>query len=124
MNCKITCSKFYGCKVNSQVGPKCGFFQWVDNHTCRDGMKLPHLSFKGPICLRINCSLQLKGKGQLGKEEKATKRERKAHELYVEVREKAMRARENVQACTSGIMGIFCICNVGFVFCLNQKNKI
>ena len=72
----------------------------------------------------MNCNLQLSGKGQLGKEEKATKRERKAHELYVEVREKAMRARENVQACTSGIIGIFCICNVGFVFCLNQKNKI
>ena len=28
-------------------------------------------------------------------EEKAIERERKAHELYVEVREKAMRAREN-----------------------------
>ena len=84
-------------------------------------MKLPHLSFKGPICLRMNCSLQLRGKGYLGKEEKATKRERKARELYVEVREKAMRARKNVQACTSGIMGIFCVCNVGFVFCLNIK---
>ena len=62
-------------------------------------MKLPHLSFKGPICLRMNCNLQLRGKGQLGKEEKATKRERKAHELYAEVREKAIRARENERLC-------------------------
>ena len=30
MNYEINC-----CNCNDQVGPKCGFFQWVDNKTCR-----------------------------------------------------------------------------------------
>ena len=30
MNCEINCYNY-----NAQVGPKCGFFQWVDNETYR-----------------------------------------------------------------------------------------
>ena len=30
MNSEINC-----CNCNDQVGPKCGFFQWVDDETCR-----------------------------------------------------------------------------------------
>ena len=30
MNCEINC-----CNCNDQVGPKYGFFKWVDNESCR-----------------------------------------------------------------------------------------
>ena len=40
------------------------------------GMKLPHLSFKESICLRMNFSLQLRVKGQLGKLKKKLLREK------------------------------------------------
>ena len=34
MNCEINC---YNC--NDQVGPKCGFFQWMDSETCKSDHK-------------------------------------------------------------------------------------
>ena len=76
MNCEITCSKLCRCKINSQIGPRRGFFQWVDNHTCKRGNETAHLSFKESICLRMNFSLQLRVKGQLGKLKKKLLREK------------------------------------------------
>ena len=84
MNYEINC---YNC--NDQVGPKCGFFQWVDNETCK--------SDRERISLLEN-ELELANRREMTTremEEKSNQRERKTHELYVEVREKLKRVREN-----------------------------
>ena len=84
MNYEINC---YNC--NDQVGPKCGFFQWVDNETCK--------SDRERISLLEN-ELELANRREMTTremEEKSNQRERETHELYVEVREKLKRVREN-----------------------------
>ena len=84
MNCEINC---YNC--NDQVGPKCGFFQWVDNKTCKSD------------CERISMfehELQLANQREMTTremKERANRRERETHELYVEDREKLKRVRES-----------------------------
>ena len=83
MNCEINC---YNC--NDQVGPKCGFFQWVDNESCKsDHERISTLENE----------LQLTNQREMTTremEERANWRERETHELYVEVREKLKRIRE------------------------------
>ena len=84
MNCEINC---YNC--NDQVGPKCGFFQWVDNKSCK--------SDRERISTLEN-ELQLANQREMTTremEERANRRERETHELYVETREKLMRVRES-----------------------------
>ena len=87
MNCEINC-----CNCNDQVGPKCGFFQWVDNENCR--------SETAPLaCERISMlenELQLANQREMRSremEERSNQREREAHELYVEAREELKRIR-------------------------------
>ena len=89
MNCEINC---YNC--NDQVGPKCGFFQWVDNETCR--------SKTAPLaCERISMlenELQLINHREMRSremEERSNQRKREPHELYVEAREELKRIRES-----------------------------
>ena len=84
MNYEINC---YNC--NDQVGPKCGFFQWVDNETCK--------SDRERISMLEN-ELQLANQREMSTremEERANRRERETHELYVEAREKLKRVRES-----------------------------
>ena len=84
MNCEINC---YNC--NDQVGPKCGFFQWVDNETCK--------SNRERISMLEN-ELQLANQREMTTrkmEERSNRRERETHELYVEAREKLKRVRES-----------------------------
>ena len=84
MNCEINC---YNCK--DQVSPKCGFFQWVDNESCK--------SDRERISTLEN-ELQLANQREMTTremEERANWRERETHELYVEVREKLKRIRES-----------------------------
>ena len=84
MNCEINC---YNC--NDQVGPKCGFFQWVDNESCK--------SDRERISTLEN-ELQLANQREMTTretEERANRRERETHELYVEAREKLKRIRES-----------------------------
>ena len=84
MNYEINC---YNC--NDQVGPKCGFFQWVDNETCK--------SDRERISMLEN-ELQLANQREMSTremEERANRRERETHELYVEDREKLKRVRES-----------------------------
>ena len=84
MNCVINC---YNC--NAQVGPKCGFFQWVDNETCK--------SDRERISMLEN-ELQLANQREMTTkemEERCNRRERETHELYVEIREKLKRVRES-----------------------------
>ena len=84
MNCEIN---YYNC--NDQVGPKCGFFQWVDNETCKSD------------CERISTlenELQLANQREMTTreiEERSNQRERETHELYVEAKEKLKRVRES-----------------------------
>ena len=84
MNCEINC---YNC--NDQVSPKCGFFQWVDNESCKSDRE------------RINTlenELQLANQREMTTremEERANRRDRENHELYVEAREKLKRIRES-----------------------------
>ena len=84
MNCEINC---YNC--NDQVGPKCDFFQWVDNESCKsDREKISTLENE----------LQLANQREMTTremEERANWRERETHELYVEAREKLKRVRES-----------------------------
>ena len=84
MNYEINC---YNC--NDQVGPKCGFFQWVDNETCK--------SDRERISMLKN-ELQLANQREMTTremEERSNRRESEAHELYVEVRKKLKRVRES-----------------------------
>ena len=84
MNYEINC---YNC--NDQVGPKCGFFQWVDNETCK--------SDRERISMLEN-ELQLTNQREMSTremEERANQRERETHELYVEAKEKLKRVRES-----------------------------
>ena len=84
VNYEINC---YNC--NDQVGPKCGFFQWVDNETCK--------SDRERISMLEN-ELQLANQREMSTremEERANRRERETHELYVEAREKLKRVRES-----------------------------
>ena len=84
MNCEINC---YNC--NDQVGPKCGFFQWVDNESCK--------SDRERISTLEN-ELQLANQREMTTremEKRANRRERETHELYVEAREKLKRVRES-----------------------------
>ena len=89
MNCEINC-----CNCNDQVGPKCGFFQWVDNKTCRN-------ETAPLVCERISMlenELQLANQREMRSremEERSNQREREAHELYVEAREELKRIRES-----------------------------
>ena len=83
MNCEINC-----CNCNDQVGSKCGFFQWVDNESCK--------SDRERISTLEN-ELQLANQREMTTremEERANRRERETHELYVEAREKFKRVRE------------------------------
>ena len=84
MNYEINC---YNC--NDQVGPICGFFQWVDNETCK--------SDRERISMLEN-ELQLTNQREMSTremEERANRRERETHELYVEAKEKLKRVRES-----------------------------
>ena len=84
MNSEINC---YNC--NDQVGPKCGFFQWVDNETCK--------SDRERISMLEN-ELQLANQREMTTrqmEERSNRRERETHELYVKVREKLKRVKES-----------------------------
>ena len=84
MNCEINC-----CNCNDQVGPKCGFFQWVDNETCK--------SDRERISMLKN-ELQLANQREMSTkemEERSNRRERETHELYVETKEKLKRVRES-----------------------------
>ena len=84
MNYEINC---YNC--NDQVGPICGFFQWVDNETCK--------SDRERISMLEN-ELQLTNQREMSTremEERANQRERETHELYVEAKEKLKRVRES-----------------------------
>ena len=89
MNCEINC-----CNCNDQVGPKCGFFQWVNNETCRSETT-PLVREK--ISMLEN-ELQLANQRKMRSmemEERSNQREREAHELYVEAREELKRIRES-----------------------------
>ena len=84
MNCEINC---YNC--NDQVSPKYGFFQWVDNETCK--------SDRERISMLEN-ELQLANQREMTTrkmEERSNRRERETHDLYVETREKLKRVRES-----------------------------
>ena len=89
MKCEINC---YNC--NYQVGPKCGFFQWVDNETCRsETVPLVHERIS-----MLENELQLANQREMRSremEERSNQREREAHELYVEAREELKRIRES-----------------------------
>ena len=89
MNCEINC-----CNCNDQVGPNCGFFQWVDNESCR--------SETAPLVRErismLENELQLANQREMRSkemEERSNQREREAHELYVEAREELKRIRES-----------------------------
>ena len=87
MNYEINC-----CNCNDQVGPKCGFFQWVNNETCRSETT-PLVREK--ISMLEN-ELQLANQRKMRSmemEERSNQREREAHELYVEAREELKRIR-------------------------------
>ena len=89
MNCEINC---YNC--NYQVGPKCGFFQWVDNETCRSET-VPLIR---EMISMLENELQLANQREMRSremEERSNQREREAHELYVEAREELKRIRES-----------------------------
>ena len=89
MNCEINC-----CNFNDQIGPKCDFFQWVDNETCRSETT-PLVREK--ISMLEN-ELQLANQRKMRSmemEERSNQREREAHELYVETREELKRIRES-----------------------------
>ena len=84
MNCEINC---YNC--NDQVDPKCGFFQWVDNESCKSDRE--RIS-------TLDNELQLANQREMTTremEERANRRKRETHELYVEAREKLKRIRES-----------------------------
>jgi len=84
VNCEINCYIY-----NDQVGPKCGFFQWVDNETCK--------SDREKISMLEN-ELQLANQREMTTremEERANRRERDTHKFYVEAREKLRRIRES-----------------------------
>lgn len=86
MNCGINC---YNC--NDQVGPKCGFFQWVDKETCKNDRDCDRISM-------LETELQLANQREMTTremEERSNRRERETHELYVEAREKLKRVRES-----------------------------
>ena len=89
MNSEINC-----CNCNDQVGPKCGFFQWVDNETCRsETVPLVHERIS-----MLENELQLANQREMRSremEERSNQREREAHELYVEAREELKRIRES-----------------------------
>ena len=89
MNCEINC-----CNFNDQIGPKCDFFQWVDNETCR--------SETTPLVRErismLENELHLASQKEMTTremEERSNRREREAHELYVKAREKLKRVRES-----------------------------
>ena len=89
MNCEINC-----CNFNDQIGPKCDFFQWVDNETCR--------SETTPLVRErismLENELQLANQREMRSremEEISNQRERETHELYVEAREELKRIRES-----------------------------
>ena len=84
MNCEINC---YNC--NDQVGPKCGFFQWMDNETCKSDRKRISM---------LENELQLANQREMitrEMEERSNWRKRETHQLYVEAREKLKRVRES-----------------------------
>ena len=84
MNREINC---YNC--NDQVGPKYGFFQWMDNETCKNDRERISM---------LENELQLANQREMTTremEERANRRERETHELYVEAREKLKRVRES-----------------------------
>ena len=89
MNCEINCSN-----CNDQVAPKCCFFQWVDNKTCRSEIA-PLVRER--ISMLEN-ELQLANQREMRNremEEWSNQREREAHELYVEVKKELKRIRES-----------------------------
>ena len=84
MNCEINC---YNC--NNQVGPKCGFFQWVDNETCKSDRE---------IISMLENELQLTNQREMATreiEERANWKERDTYEFYVEAREKLRRVKDS-----------------------------
>ena len=84
MNCEINC---YNC--NNKVGPKCGFFQWVDNETCKSDRE---------IISMLENELQLTNQREMTTreiEERANWKERDTYEFYVEAREKLRRVRDS-----------------------------
>ena len=84
MNCEINCYNY-----NAQVGPKSGFFQWVDNETCKTDRERISM---------LENELQLANQREMTTkeiEERCNRRERETHELYVETREKLKRVRES-----------------------------
>ena len=98
MKCEINC---YNC--NYQVGPKCGFFQWVDNETCRsETVPLVHERIS-----MLENELQLANQREMRSremEERSNQRERETHEFYVEAREELKRIRESKRLYTLALV--------------------
>ena len=118
MNSEINC-----CNCNDQVGPKCGFFQWVDNETCRsETVPLVHERIS-----MLENELQLANQREMTTremEERSNWRKIETHKLYEEAREKLKKVRESerlykVALILSWLFFIFC--NVVVVFCLNEQ---
>ena len=100
--------------IYEQVGPKCSFFQWIDNPTCmrvneaahlvqqklnllRSELQLAHERERVAIQIAVEAT-QIAGIA-LDRTAKATKKERKFRAFSIQAKEIAVRALEQERKC-------------------------
>ena len=122
--------------IYEQVGPKCSFFQWIDNPTCIRVNEAAHLVQQKLNLLRSE--LQLAHERErvatqiaveatqmveiaLDRTAKATKKERKFRALYSSQGDssESFRAREKVQNCTNSVMVFYFFIFYFLLYCFH-----
>ena len=118
--------------IYKQVGPKCSFFQWIDNPTCmrvneaahlvqlkldllRSELQLAHERER--VAIQIAVEATQMAEIALNRTAKATKKERKFRAFSIQAKEIAVRALEQERKCKIALILSWFFIFLFFIFC-------
>ena len=118
--------------IYEQVGPKCSFFQWIDNPTCmrvneaahlvqqklnllRSELQLAHERER--VAIQIAVEATQMAEIALNRTAKATKKERKFRAFSIQAKEIAVRALEQERKCKIALILSWFFIFLFFIFC-------
>ena len=118
--------------IYEQVGPKCSFFQWIDNPTCirvneaahlvqqklnllRSELQLAHERER--VATQIAVEATQMAEIALDRTAKATKKERKFRAFSIQAKEIAVRALEQERKCKIALILSWFFIFLFFIFC-------
>ena len=118
--------------IYEQVGPKCSFFQWIDNPTCMCVNEAAHLvqqklnllwselqlaHERERVATQIAVEATQMAEIALDRTAKATKKERKFRVFSIQAKEIAVRALEQERKCKIALILSWFFIFLFFIFC-------